>query len=33
MAESSTRAPTPAQTWVSPLAALSDGNLYPYWNL
>lgn len=33
MADNSTRAPTPAQTWVSPLAAYSNGNLYPYWNL
>lgn len=33
MADSSTRAPTPAGSWVSPLAVLSDGNLYPYWNL
>ena len=33
MAESSTRPPTEAQSWVSPLAAYSQGNLYPYWNL
>lgn len=33
MASSSTRPPTPAESWVSPLAIYSDGNLYPYWNL
>lgn len=33
MSEPSTRPPTQADTWVSPLAAYSDGNLFPYWNL
>lgn len=33
MADSSTRAPTPAGSWVSPLALFSDGDIYPYWNL
>lgn len=33
MADNSTRPPTPAEKWVSPLAVYSNGNLYPYWNL
>ena len=33
MSEPVTRPPTPAKTKVSPLIELSNGSLYPYWNL
>lgn len=33
MSDPETRAPTPAKAWVSPIGELSNGNLYPYWNL
>lgn len=33
MSEPSTRPPTPASSWTSPLAIFSNGNLYPYWDL
>lgn len=33
MSEEVTRPPTPAKYRVSPLIELSNGSLYPYWNL
>ena len=33
MSNSETRGPTKAETKVSPLVEMSNGNLYPYWDL